>query len=1046
MHGTTYDPNDVQQLTSGINLLQALHDPSRSDHSLAIETLERAVSTGQISFALVMTQVFAQGASYGVGAHLRQLSGLLIKNFCLVLLVNQSEPISPQFQQALLLSICDEQLDIRRTAGSIVGKICRSCDNFCWFSLFLLIMQRVEKQSNDLDFATLDGCVYALRLICEDVCDIIARAPDLCLEKLMNRLIIILGCSHSSVRLSSLLAINALLPLLEHCYSVDEEPAFERPKRMQQSQGVRTVYEGACALSYCIPALLSALSSMAADPLPDIRRAVCSALVALAMGSLQFFADGLPSVCNFMEGAVSDAAEEVAKEAIEFWLTLADSEDDLAFEALHKHVVPLTHICVLRLRITRAQLQSDREEQDAQASGEKRVFFYKRGRADDDDESDIKYTVRKRAALLLDRLALKFPKETTATAIPLIQERLEVTENMLRTNPLPDIDVTMNIADNASLLRESAMLALGALASGAHLLLEPALPRLYPLLLSGLADSLPETRAIACWTLTRLHDWVTADVRDPSMKASTRGRSHCLLLLQGLLASMRDPLPYVQQAACTALTRLFSECEPSLLLGEGHQQSILVQITQHLGQAFASYGVKNRILLLDLIRSLAQALGQDFCSEETGGAAEIPRWLPCVLTLFSDEDDADEGDVTFSVAAECLAAVVGVLGHTLYHYASGIFTRCAHMARRDLQRFVEAEALMKAEGHHVAGGTVVTNLNQFTELENSSMREWDLPVKDNITGALELLSALLEALGPEGASGLNVPALSPSWDSALAVALHCARDADEPSCRQAALSFLGEVTRATPALLSDGDRLATALSAVEEGMALFIDCEQGEREAGMMAFNNVCWLLGLLAIATSPHSAVGGLGRMDERSILQNRLSRLLFPLVTAFRTLSKMQGTDAELTFLNLAICVGRLGMIFPTQVATVLPEIIDRLLSAMLLLDIAVEHDSEFGHTWLGLLSLLEAAPRALLSSKRAGGAFVSLCAAHVSLESKQQRMEQFTAGTQTWMAAPSLIVSDSQIKSRISSVLQALQREQPSAFATLTSPRLTKLAAFS
>ena len=1030
------DP-DATQLTSGWNLLKALHDPSRSDHKDALGAMENAVRAGQVDFGLLMLHIFAHGGQPHRDGHLRQLAGIVVKNFCLGLLVPANTPLSAPLQSALLQALRDEQLDIRRTAAALIGSICRGCEWSCWLPLLSPLMQQVGDTSAGPTFEDgMDGCVHALRLVCEDASESLARDPGRCLETLVPLLLQLLPCPHSSIRLSALLAMNALLPLLDYCNS----PGGLAPPQRQAAAGgprLRTVEDGAQALVLRVPALLTLLGNLATDSSPEIRRAVCGALVVLASGPLALLAGCLPSVCAFMEVAVGDAAEGVAKEAIEFWLVLVDSEDDVAYEALHAHVASLSCACILRLTLTAAQLQALREEEESQASGEKRVLLFKRsgrsggGREDADDNDQLKYTVRRRAALLLDNLASLFPHETAAAATPLIQERLQATADSVLARPPLGIDASMGASENASLLRESAMLALGALAGGAQALLQPALPQMYPHLLTMLADPMPETRAIACWTLSRFVDWVLEGVQSSeSEETVSQGREHFLRLVQGLLGSMVDRVPHVQQAACTALTHLISESDPDLLLG-GAGPSLLAPVIQQVGRAFHMYGVKNRLLLLDVVRALAEQLGPDFCAVETGGAAEVKTWLPPVLALFCGGGDDEDGDVTFSVAAECLVAVVGAMGTDLANYAGGILSRCVFVAQRDLSLYMQAEADMSAEQAQRGGGSgsIVSSLEQFAELGDQA---WDLPAKDNVSGALELLSALLDASGPEGAAALYA-ADTAALEGAMQVALQCMRDLQEPTCRQAAFSLLGEVLRSVPVLLFRSEHLTAVLAAVEESLSFFINCDDPqEREAGLMAFNNVCWVLGLLAVASAPQAPVQGLGQ-GSGAVLQAHLSRLLFPLVTSCNIVSRMKGSDAELTFQNIAICVGRLGMVAPTNVGVVLPEVLGRWLKAMLLLDISDERDSEFGHTWLGLLAVLNAAPRSLLDSARAGAAFVELCAAQVALPLPSEQVEGLLqAGSQPWVVSPSLLVADAEINRSVASILRALQLADPARFA--------------
>eukprot|EP01032_Pedospumella_encystans_P008669 gene8669-10262_t len=71
-----------EELVNSFHLLQALRDPTRSDHGRALASLDEHVANP--SFVLVMMHVFSAGAQYqaqGLTTDLRQLAGLIIKNY-----------------------------------------------------------------------------------------------------------------------------------------------------------------------------------------------------------------------------------------------------------------------------------------------------------------------------------------------------------------------------------------------------------------------------------------------------------------------------------------------------------------------------------------------------------------------------------------------------------------------------------------------------------------------------------------------------------------------------------------------------------------------------------------------------------------------------------------------------------------------------------------------------------------------------------------------------------------------------------------------------
>ena len=90
----------TNEIVDVLNLLKALRDPTNVGHIAALETLPNMISsklsTGSgieyainSPFVLNMLFIFVYGSMYesaGITSDIRQLSGLIIKNYCLPLL------------------------------------------------------------------------------------------------------------------------------------------------------------------------------------------------------------------------------------------------------------------------------------------------------------------------------------------------------------------------------------------------------------------------------------------------------------------------------------------------------------------------------------------------------------------------------------------------------------------------------------------------------------------------------------------------------------------------------------------------------------------------------------------------------------------------------------------------------------------------------------------------------------------------------------------------------------------------------------------------
>ena len=1020
----------------GVNLLRALQDPTRHDHAQALEGLEGAVRSGQTEFGQVMLHLFARGTGDVTELQVRQLAGMLVKNFCLRLLVTDDQMLVQALQQVLVESSCDEQPEIRRTSASIIGQLCRGYPTSSWLPLVPHLLNPLQQLvSADLSqHATMAvhpaiyGCTYAIQLISEDGAKKLASESNL-LETMFPVLLALLRCPENHVRISALLAIKALLPLLE--YSTDSVTEYIRT-----DVRVRSVEEGSKALIMHIPALLAELSTLTQDAIPEIRCAVCASLVIMIAGPAALLSGCLSDVCRFMLTAVQDKSTDVAKEGLEFWLALLNRND--SHGEIQTHVAALATTCIIYFHMTRDELELKREEAESHASGETfiRLNHRSKGKHGEENGETNTYSLRVMSGRLFEKLTKCFPQEVISTAAPMITVRLNATEDMAMS--LPDSDPHFSVIENVSLLRESAMLALGAIVrAGAACRISGDLHGLYPILLSMLEDPMQETRALACWTLSQLDQWVSDDMYSEDEATVERGQINFVQLLQGLLVVMLDAAPGVQDAACNALQHCIETCGCDSILRAG----VLVSLTQQIGTAFRSYGVHNKLCLLNLVGCLAQELGADFCAQETGGADSVSHWFPFVLAMFSDEecDATKDNGYVFEVAAECLGEIVAAVGSDIHSYAGLILTRCSYVASQSLTTHATAVESMREEQNK---GTVFTSLHQIAESPDS----WDLPSKDNVTAALELLTALFDALGTEGVRVLD-PSLSPALSVALTVDFQCLQDQETNSCRQAAFGFLASVIESAPWLLCNSVHVDTALNALEVALARFSSCdEKEERYEELLPFNNACYALGVFALAASQNAPIAGLSP-DSATQIEAHLSRMSFNLVSAFKTIKGLNCQEAKMTLQTLATCICRLGLVATVRVAVALPEILYNLLSCVALLDVSTERNSEYGHTWCGLLALLHASPRVLLDSAHAGNAFVNLCAQQVAMPMSDTELQGYERmGVQPWTVSPTLLVCDSDINRSIAGILQALAQAQPKTFASLLTEEVkNQLAAF-
>ena len=191
----------------------------------------------------------------------------------------------------------------------------------------------------------------------------------------------------------------------------------------------------------------------------------------------------------------------------------------------------------------------------------------------DGEESEISFewTLRKQAALVMDKLSMDFaPDEVLAASLPTIHSRLQHTDVWVR---------------------ESALLALGALANGCRPEMGRHLCELVPFLLALVTDAMPEVRSIACWVLSRYSSWMFEEDEDTG---TFPGAVFIAPLFQSLAVTMLDTVPKVQSAACSALCVVIDE-------GRDAVTPYIGDVLASVSRAFAIYGIKNQLVLCDTV-------------------------------------------------------------------------------------------------------------------------------------------------------------------------------------------------------------------------------------------------------------------------------------------------------------------------------------------------------------------------------------------------------------------------------------------------------------
>ncbi|XP_065729725.1 transportin-1-like [Phocoena phocoena] len=295
------------------------------------------------------------------------------------------------------------------------------------------------------------------------------------------------------------------------------------------------------ALMLHIDSFIENLFALAGDEEPEVRKNVCRALVMLLEVRMDRLLPHMHNIVEYMLQRTQDQDENVALEACEFWLTLA--EQPICKDVLIRHLPKLIPVLVNGMKYSDIDiilLKGDVEEDETIPDSEQDIrprFHRSRTVAqqhdedgieeedDDDDEIDDDDTIsdwnlRKCSAAALDVLANVYRDELLPHILPLLKELL---------------------FHHEWVVKESGILVLGAIAEGCMQGMIPYLPELIPHLIQCLSDKKALVRSITCWTLSRYAHWVVSQPPDTYLKP----------LMTELLKRILDSNKRVQEAACS---------------------------------------------------------------------------------------------------------------------------------------------------------------------------------------------------------------------------------------------------------------------------------------------------------------------------------------------------------------------------------------------------------------------------------------------------------------------------------------------------------------
>ncbi|XP_076040729.1 transportin 1 [Oratosquilla oratoria] len=639
----------------------------------------------------------------------RSLSGLILKNNVKAHFHQFPPDVNQFIKTECLSSVGDPSPLIRATVGILITTTASKGELSTWPEL----LPRLCDMLDSADYNVCEGAFGALQKICEDSAEFLEKSPDRPLDVLIPKFLQFFRHSSSKIRSHAIACVNQFI--------------------ISKTQ----------ALMANIDAFLQNLFHLAMDDDPEVRKNVCRALVMLLDAHISSLIPHMHNIIEYMMIRTQDPDENVALEACEFWLSLA--EHPICKETLKPHLQKLIPILVRGMKYSEIDiilLKGDVEEDESvpDRSEDIKPRFHKSrhtirhepmmenggtsgedlpdDESDDglDDDSSISdWNLRKCSAAALDVLANVFRDDMLPVILPILKETLFHQEWEIR---------------------ESGILALGAIAEGCMSGMTPHLPELIPYLINCLSDKKALVRSITCWTLSRYCHWAVVLPDHTFLKP----------LMYELLKCVLDGNKRVQEAACSAFATLEEEACTELV-------PYLLDILKTLVFAFRKYQAKNLLILYDAIGTLADSVGNYLNKEEY-----IQMLMPPLIEKWNVLKDEDKD---LFPLLECLSSVATALQSGFLPYCGPVYQRCVSLVEQTLH-----QTMAHAQ-----------NPEQFEAAD-----------KDFMIVSLDLLSGLAEGLN--GHVGQLVA------QSNIMQLLYQAMQDPMPEVRQSSFALLGDLTKA----------------------------------------------------------------------------------------------------------------------------------------------------------------------------------------------------------------------------------------------------------
>ncbi|RVX74266.1 hypothetical protein B0A52_02098 [Exophiala mesophila] len=781
-------------------------------------------------------------------------------------------------KSATLQVLQDPNPQLRSFAGTIITETVQQGGLLQWPEILQELISLVSNASGTATSETQEGAMSALAKVCEDNKKLLDKdfQGQRPMTVIVPKLLEFAGHQDPKIKVHALTTLKHFIPL--------------------KSQ----------VLFSALDLYLQTIFQSATDEDIHVRRIVCQSLVTLVDTRPDMLAPHLPGLVNYiLIQQQTVGCPELALDAAEFWLSVGDQDQLKDLMGPHlQQIVPVLLASMVYGEDEIFRLGGDENDADLEDRAEDIKPQFAQSKAvkgltsnkDDEDGSQPNGLESKKADLSdgeieesdADDDEDEWDDDDPENAWSLRKCSAAALDVFAVTYHGAVFEIILpylmeNLNHSLWPKREAAVLALGAIAEGCMEAVSPHLPELVPFLISRLSDEEPVVRQITCWCLARYSEWAA------SLEAPADRQRFFEPMMEGLLQRMLDQNKKVQEAGASSFASLEEKSGDKL---KPYVEPILRQFME----CFKRYKDKNMYVLYDCLQTLADSVGSDLAQPQF-----IDLLMPTLIQRWNKiQDDSRE---MFPLLG-CLGYIAMAYGDAFAQFAPPIFDRCIKVIYSNLQQqmaFVTRESV-------------------------------DAPDKDFIVTALDLLSAIIQAIPPEKSAEL-VQNTQPQFFDLLSF---CMEDTTT-DVRQSAYAVLGDCAIAIyPSLDPYLHKLLPVLIRQLDLDAMPDD--DSENHFNVLA--NVCWSIGEIS-GKAPTS----------------RLAPFAENLVKALLTILNNEEVP-EPASENAATALGRLGLSVPTNIAPFLPEIAEPFLSSMS----KISSSSEKASAFVGLNAVIERNPQAM------------------------------------------------------------------------------------